>query len=95
MDLPEVLKNIDIIRIFKEAPFSVIPTIEVERRLELSHHPTFRRLKVLEDNSVILKSKGGYMLNTKSEEVAEIMRFLVAMEAMETSGNARQAAGQK
>lgn len=95
MDLPEVLKNIDIIRIFKETPFSVIPTIEVERRLELSHHPTFRRLKMLEDNSVILKSKGGYMLNTKSEGVAEIMRFLVAMEELESSSKGTNPTGNK
>jgi predicted transcriptional regulator len=86
MDLPEVLKNIDIIRIFKEEPFSVIATSDIEERLNLSHHPTFRRLKVLEDNSVLLKSKGGYILNTKSEEVAEIMKFLVAMEGMEATG---------
>jgi DNA-binding Lrp family transcriptional regulator len=80
MDLSEILKNIDIISIFKDDPFSAIPTSEIERRLQLSHHPTFRRLKMLEEHEILTKMSGGYCLNMQNELTLEIMRFLSSVE---------------
>ena len=86
MDLSEVLKNIDILRLFKEELLSTLSTSEMERRLSLSHHPTFRRLKMLEANNVIVKTGGGYVLNLKDDSVQEIMRFLSNIEKIEKDG---------
>ncbi|MFC1741507.1 hypothetical protein ACFL3V_03150 [Nanoarchaeota archaeon] len=82
-DLNETLKNIDILRLFKEEPFSVIPTSEIERRLQLSHHPTFRRLKMLEGAGVLLKKSGGHVLDVQNPFVIEIMRFLDNVEKID------------
>ena len=83
LELTDTLKNIDIIRLFQEDPFSPMPTSEIEERLNLSHHPTFRRLKMLEKNGVIVKSDGGYLLNLQNEFVVEIMRFLSNIEKID------------
>ena len=79
MDINDTLRHIDVMNIFMESPFSTIPTAEIERRLGLSHHPTFRKLKILEGNGVLVKQKGGYMLNVQDETVIEIMRFLSSL----------------
>lgn len=83
MDLSDTLKHIEILRIFKEEPFSVIPASQIEEALGLSHHPTFRKLKSLESNGILIKKKGGYSLNVKSEIVLEIMRFISNIESLQ------------
>ena len=80
MDLSDTLKHIEILKIFKKEPFSVISTSHVEAALGLSHHPTFRKLKSLEKNGVLIKQKGGYSLNVQNELVLEIMKFISAIE---------------
>ena len=83
MDLAEVLKNIDIIRIFKDDIFSTVSVSQIEKTLGLSHHPTFRRLKVLEQNAVVVKRKGGYAINVQNPLVYEILKFLSEFEKIE------------
>lgn len=87
MDLSDILKNIDIISIFKDDPFSSIPTSEIERMLGLSHHPTFRRLKCLEEHDILTKSSGGYSLNMQNELTLEIMRFLSSVDKIKNGRN--------
>lgn len=83
MDINDTLRHIDVLRVFSEEPFSTISTSKLEERLGLSHHPTFRKLKILEQNGVVVKQKGGYSLNVQNELVIEIMRFISSIEKIE------------
>jgi predicted transcriptional regulator len=85
LDLNETLKNTDIIKLFLAEPFMPLATSEIERRLGLSHHPTFRRLKILEKNQVLIKKDTGYALNLQNEAVSEIMRFITNMEKIQAA----------
>ncbi len=87
MDLSDTLKHIEILRIFKEEPFSVIPTSHIESSLGLSHHPTFRKLKALERNGILVKQKGGYSLNMQNEIVLEIMKFISNIERLQSQAD--------
>ena len=80
MDLINVLKNVDIIRLFKKNLFSAMKINEIEKNLGLSHHPTFRRLKILEKNNIIIKRKEGYAINMQDKVVFELMHFLENVE---------------
>lgn len=80
MDISETLRHIDVFRAFSDEPFSTIPTSQIEERLGLSHHPTFRKLKILEGAGLLVKQKGGYSLNLQDETVIEIMRFMSNIE---------------
>jgi len=80
MDLTDILKNIDILQLFKDDPFSNLTASDIEKKLGLSHHPTFRKLKLLESGNVLLKTDGRYSLNMQNKLVFEIMKFLSNVE---------------
>ena len=93
MDIGDTLRHIDVFRAFSDEPFSTLSTSEIERRLGLSHHPTFRKLKLLEDAGLLIKQKEGkkgYSLNLQNELVVEIMRFVSNVQKIESAGKGRK-----
>ena len=89
MDITDILRHIDVFRAFSESPFSTLSTAEIEERLGLSHHPTFRKLKILESAGLLIKQKGGYSLNLQNELVVEIMRFISNIQKLESKSKSK------
>lgn len=69
-------KNFEIIEFLRKQIFSGFSIIQFEKNINLSHHPTYRRIKQLEKARIILHAEGNYRLNLKNPETIETLYFL-------------------
>src|SRR3989338_3663782 len=76
-------RNLELIEAMRKNIFDGFSMAELEKKLKLSHHPAYRRVKQLEKDKIVFRKDGSYRLNISNPETAEILYFLSRKEKLE------------
>lgn len=72
-----------ILDIFRHKPFKQFSIADIEKLLKLSHHPTYRRIKILEKEKILTKQNNKYKINFSNGLVPKILELLAVKEKEE------------
>jgi len=72
--------NLEILEIFRKNIFSQLSLSQIEKSLGLSHHPTYRRIKQLQSEGLIISKGRDYVLDVANPETIEALYILSRMD---------------